>query len=46
MIGVEVGTGIVGVTGNEIIDADVLISVGIAILDAAVAGANYPLFLQ
>ncbi|WP_409175777.1 hypothetical protein [Brevibacillus fortis] len=52
MIGVEVVTGtgeeigIEVVTGNETIDADVQISAGIAILDAAVAGANHPLFFQ
>ncbi len=50
MIGVEVETGIedeTGIeveTGIEIVDADVQITVGIAILDAVVAGVNHPLF--
>ncbi|MBG9945630.1 hypothetical protein ABE237_27260 [Brevibacillus formosus] len=44
--GIEDEIGIVGVTGIEIVDADVQISVGIAILDAVVAGANYPLFFN
>ncbi|WP_157696805.1 hypothetical protein [Brevibacillus formosus] len=46
MIGVEVETGIEDEIGIEIVDADVQISVGIAILDAVVAGVNQPLFFQ
>ncbi|PSJ98555.1 hypothetical protein C7R93_06325 [Brevibacillus fortis] len=41
---VETGIEDVGMTG--IVDADVQISVGVAILDAVVAGANYPLFSE
>ncbi|MFD2089171.1 MULTISPECIES: hypothetical protein [Brevibacillus] len=41
-----VETGIEDEIGIEIVDADVQISVGIAILDAVVAGVNHPLFFQ